>query len=64
MPTATCQSTLHKTAPQRLPLVSRITKPRVRRAFPLDVEALPEHLRRDLGFADGRPAPPRNPLYD
>jgi hypothetical protein len=64
MSTATCHSTLHETAPQRLALVSRIAKPRVRRASPLDVEALPEHLRRDLGLADGRTTPRRNPLYD
>ena len=27
-------------------------------------ERLPDHLRRDLGFADGRSARPRDPLRD
>jgi hypothetical protein len=64
MSTATCHSTVHEAAPQRVALLSRFAKLWDRRASPLDVEALPEHLRRDLGFAGGRPTPRRNPLYD
>ena len=31
---------------------------------PLDVESLPEHLKRDLGLVGGRPSAPRDPLRD
>jgi hypothetical protein len=34
------------------------------KAIRLDVAHLPVHLKRDLGLADGRLAPPRNPLSD
>ena len=30
----------------------------------LDVEGLPDHLKRDLGLMGGRAAPPRDPLRD
>jgi hypothetical protein len=33
-------------------------------AAPLDVEALPEHLKRDLGLIGGRAAQPRDPYRD
>ena len=31
---------------------------------PLDVESLPEHLKRDLGLIGGRSSAPRDPLKD
>ncbi len=38
---------------------------RGRRGTPvIDPDALPEALRRDLGFADGRGASRRNPRWD
>jgi hypothetical protein len=30
----------------------------------LDVDSLPEHLKRDLGLAGGRSSPPRDPFRD
>jgi hypothetical protein len=30
----------------------------------LDVESLPDYLKRDLGLMGGRVAPPRDPLRD
>ena len=30
----------------------------------LDLAALPDHLKRDLGFLDGHVAPARDPLRD
>jgi hypothetical protein len=35
-----------------------------RRAPRLDLTALPEHLKRDLGFSSGRISPLRDPLRD
>jgi hypothetical protein len=35
-----------------------------RRAPRLDPDALPDYLRRDLGFASGRISPPRDLLRD
>ena len=34
------------------------------RAQKLDLDALPDHLKRDLGFLGGRAAPFRDPLRD
>lgn len=33
-------------------------------AAKLDLESLPDHLKRDLGFLGGRETPPRDPLRD
>jgi hypothetical protein len=30
----------------------------------LDIEGLPDHLKRDLGLIGGRSPPPRDPLRD
>jgi hypothetical protein len=34
------------------------------RARKLDLDSLPDHLKRDLGFLSGRTAPFRDPLRD
>jgi len=34
------------------------------RTITLDVESLPDYLKRDLGLEGGRSAPPRDPFRD
>jgi hypothetical protein len=49
------------------PLTLRVPQSMVRREparARLDFRALPDHLKRDLGFLDGQGAPPRDPLRD
>jgi len=45
-------------------LLGRLTRRRQPRPVLLDVEALNEAARRDLGLSDGRPHPPRDLLRD
>jgi hypothetical protein len=47
----------------RIPLFHGLHWP-TRRAPRLDPRSLPQHLRRDLGFSDGRASPLRDPLGD
>jgi hypothetical protein len=43
--------------------IERLKEIRSARAA-LDVESLPEHLKRDLGLVAGRSSPPRDPFRD
>jgi len=42
----------------------RLTQSPARRIPRLDSDGLSDEMKRDLGFADGRLAPPRDPLRD
>jgi hypothetical protein len=59
-----CRTSAFEPARVRLPLLARFAKAFQASSHRLDVESLPDYLRRDLGLADGRTSPPRDPLRD
>lgn len=51
-------------APHLVRRLARMLRTRLLRPAVLDPDELPEHLRRDIGFIDGRTLPPRNWNWD
>ena len=48
----------------KLPLSTWLQHVFAGRSMKLDVEAAPDHVKRDLGLISGRPTAPRDPLRD